>query len=314
MADKLGNRFEKLFVLSQYIELLDGKIDSIEAEKFDASGVDVSCSKDNKVNHYQCKSRGGSSSSWTVGSMLPLFNKAKEAISKSECASFVLVSAATEKTYSDIALSLKNNSSNQFQFYQTLAQNKQDAITRLTKHLFQSTNNQRDIEATLAILSKFQAHLFSDDQQKETDLKRALKYHFLSSPEIIFALLYEYTDTVLQSKITRDKLITYLNSKGVSMRVQSDASDFNELLSLKGKFKARYQAELVNNTIHSRQHTRHIVNHIKNNKNVIITGSAGSGKSGTILDVINQLEQFYTIIPINVTQYDKAETKKRAIR
>jgi hypothetical protein len=68
-ADKFGNRFERLWIVSLALEVIDGRLGTIQWEPLGFEGEGVECvvtQADGLKIYHQCKIQNGNKGKWSV--------------------------------------------------------------------------------------------------------------------------------------------------------------------------------------------------------------------------------------------------------
>lgn len=138
-ADKLGNRYEDLFVVSQYVKLLQGDILGITVEPSgsDESGVDVLVETAEHVSiYYQCKSRNGNADRWTFSTLDKngFFKYAKEHL-RNDNDRYYWVSPLPCTALFDLCQAARNTSSAEVFFESQLATKAEPKFTKKLQNI-----------------------------------------------------------------------------------------------------------------------------------------------------------------------------------
>ena len=108
-ADKFGNRFERIWVVSLALEVIEGRLSTIKWEPLGAEGEGVECvvtQPDGLKKYHQCKIQNGNEGIWSVadlGANGVLVN-AKRHLEADPCCKFVFVSSDPVPALRDMAM------------------------------------------------------------------------------------------------------------------------------------------------------------------------------------------------------------------
>lgn len=301
-ADKLGNRYEGRWVVKELLRLLNEEIASVTVEAIgeEEEGVDLWVkNRDGSLECHQCKARNGSKEYWDLSDLAArgIFKKAKKQLDSREDITYYLVSAVSGMMLNDLIIRSKtsNGNSEDFYKYQIEKSGKEvsKAFKRFVRYLELDINSKYGRQRAYQYLKKMNIVQFPDDIETKRNLIETIKYLFTGNTETIYNILLSYVieNDMLGREITPYILINYLeNQSGISFRqLHKDNRIIPRLEYLNNEFTSSFLP--INNSIIHRTESEECYREILNGTSIIIHGKAGSGKSGCVLELINQLKK-----------------------
>lgn len=299
-ADKQGNSYEINCIIYELLKVLNEKNYSviIEALGIDEVGTDILVTTfDDQKEHQQCKARNGSKEYWNISDLKEknIFSTWKTQLNRGSDRKVALVSPMSCSFLFDLHKRACNTSgeaedfyseqimksSKEFQqFYRSfcsemgLKSDKTDDISKSIDYLKRISYNQiSEYELQECINCNIQ-YLFSSERNRVYDA-------FLSLIEMGDIYGKEITQTVLFDWFTKRKITFRLNDgdKRIAPRIQEINQEYrqNFIPLLDG---LEYRKEFDD-----------CIDAIENEKAIIISGNAGSGKSGCTEAILNYCEE-----------------------
>jgi hypothetical protein len=107
-ADKFGNRFERLWIVSLALEVIDGRLGTIQWEPLGFEGEGVECvatQTDGAKIYHQCKIQNGDKASWTITELARnnVLQTAKKKLESDPRCKFVFISSTGVPALRDMA-------------------------------------------------------------------------------------------------------------------------------------------------------------------------------------------------------------------
>ncbi len=309
LADKQGNAYEKLFIIHKLLDLIDGKITAVQCEKYDLpeeDGIDVRCFYEDKEIYYQCKARNGSLEYWNLSDLKKVFDYTAKALKQNGNNEYVLVSSVGNTEVNDLCKALKA-SQDRFEYYKSHIQGNKTKLklfNSIRQYTGCTSESEQETNKLLELLTRFSIHTFHDDDGSKQQLNATLRLIFINAPETVSSLIYKFIDDNLGVIVKKEMLIDHLKNNGIVFRPELTEKDYINLLNIKETFITNYSDVLLGKQQFSRSQTEIILNHIYNRQKIVLTGDAGTGKSGILLDILNQIKDEFYILPFNLTYYD----------
>jgi hypothetical protein len=301
-ADKFGNRYESKWVLKQLLRVLNEEIYSVILEPIgeQEEGVDLIIRNlEGSLECHQCKAQNASKEYWDLSDLASkrIFEKAKKQLDYNGNTTYHLVSAVAGGMLNSITNRARNSNGNPEDYFNFQIQNSglevKKAYKQFAKYL------ELDIE-TLSGRSRVYDYLrriyiiqYPDDINEKINLKRNIKYLFTGDVEAIYNMIVNYAieNDMLGKEITAYMLNKYLiKNQDIAFRqLHKDQRIIPRIEQLNDEFLASFIP--INNSIINRNETETCYQEILSGTSFVIHGKAGSGKSGCVLELINQLKQ-----------------------
>jgi len=317
-ADKFGNRYEYRWLAKQLFSLSREKILAVIHEPVGVpdDGIDLQIFRiDGAVELQQCKSSNGSQDNWRFGNLNKnhIFSRAKKHLDAAAGNRYALVSPLHCKAIEDLIDRAKNADDNPQMFYRHQISTTTELKRNFCKflhhmNLLPNDSVKDDIGDDILCqginyLRRIEFILFSDSDHEKQDLIDRISDVYSSKPEEIYNLLYLYTtDDRFGHKITAPEINLLLAAKCAFKRdLSNDGSIGPRINALNDEFKKSFRP--IQNEAIPRAQTEKVFEHISSGYSVLLHGSAGSGKSGCIQELIVRLEN--EDIPYLAVKLDK---------
>lgn len=322
-ADKQGNSYEINCVIYELLKVLDEVNYSvvIEALGEDEEGTDILVTDmSGHREHQQCKSRNASKESWNMSDLkargileawrkqLNRDNERRVALVSPLACTFLYDmhkrAANTSGSAEDFYKIQIAKSSTEFnKFYKSfceemglrIEQKNTEADRKKTDERQDNRNegniNQKNVLKSIEYLKRISYKQMSEYQLNEF-ISMNIRYRFSSDENKVYNALVSYVvmGDILGQELTQQKITDYLNEQGMifslrdgDKRIAPRIKELNE--EYKGKF-----IPLKSGFVH-REEADECIQTIEADKHIIISGSAGCGKSGCAEAVLKYCEQ-----------------------
>lgn len=305
-ADKLGNRYEDLFVVSQYVKLLQGDILGITVEPSgsDESGVDVLVETAEHVSiYYQCKSRNGNADRWTFSTLDKngFFKHAKEHL-RNDNDRYYWVSPLPCTALFDLCQAARNTSSAEVFFESQLATKSRAEVYEKIAKYFGLAEDTAKAEKMLFYLKRISFVAFLDDNGQQDIINTSLEYLFWGNGQAVFDRLLAFSkEDHFGQCITQTQLVAHLENAGYTL---SDFRGRHDIIPRIRELKEEFKQDFfpIGNNLVETPSVQNAVESILDAKcNVLILGTPGSGKSGVVQWVVRHLEKNYVpVLPLRL--------------
>ncbi|MEN8130113.1 MAG: hypothetical protein ABFS45_07930 [Pseudomonadota bacterium] len=325
MADKLGNRHEGRWVAKQLIRLLNEEIQSVTVELIgpDEEGVDLLVvSKDGIRQLQQCKARFGSHNSWSVNALASrgVLSHLETHLSRDPQQEFVLVSGIPTQTFADICDSARNSNDNPQDFFQyqiqEVGKERQKNFRDFCNALKLNPDQEEDLKKAFGYLKRTFIELFPDDRSAWSDLLTWVGFLLTGEPETTISVLLTYAENNYQyhKPIYADELRTHLADPHniYSKKLEYDNRLAPTIEELQRQFSESIRSGLISGKIIPREETSRIIEYIVSERNVVLHGAAGYGKSGILYELTEYLHR--ENIPYLAVRLDRRIPDKTALR
>ena len=289
-SDKLGNRYEVWWTVSQLLRIIDGQAESIRIEEPTADKAEFEITANSQQELHQAK-RSNSPGKWS------------------------LTALGSDNLLKAIFTQLLENPSSQFIFasgsdapeLRELTERARDAINLeefITVFLgvasrkkefnkLKSLWNNADTTTAFEVLQRIEVRTIDEKGIKET-IKAKLSALFLNNPEEICDALYRFVVDSIHIPIDRGYLVSYLDNRGFKLRKLAKPSDAPLLISeVTDRYLTGTRRKLIQDPLIPRSSTQELITSIKENKNegidCVITGKAGGGKTACVFECVETL-------------------------
>lgn len=294
-GDKEGNRYEDRFFAKLLLELLLEKLVSIEVEPLgkEGEGVEfVATAPDGERRYYQCKGANGANTSWRSYDLKHhnVFRHAKEHILSGKNHTYYFISPVP---YDELD-SLCNRARSCCGTEETFAEQVSNPSLRKWKKYceveFQETGEQ-----LIYLLSQCYFELQPAGEGPRRDLEDLISLLFIEddshSATTIRILLERFANdqSYWGRPIISSDVDKWLRHQGIHQRMrEQDSRCLPRIQKLNQTYKERFLA--IDSGLIHRTETDKVLQHILAGKSVIVLGTAGTGKSGCLQEVIQALE------------------------
>ncbi|MEN6554019.1 MAG: hypothetical protein ABFC34_14160 [Methanobacterium sp.] len=283
-SDKIGNRYEAYWTVACIIDILREKTDLIHIEPpgFQGKGVEFYLIKGNKKEYYQVK-RQKYEGIWTINSLKKVLKHFFEKLEDPDVVChFVSSSSATELD----DLIQRASGTYYSEFRNRLPKSYLAAWDTLIGLLDAQGSEEKVYEA----LKRIQIEIISEDTLKKI-LLDYLENITRENPLDVRSWLFEYVFNQIGSELTADSIWKDLKSAGFHpAEWYKDKSVIESLNNVNERYLRRIMEVEFSIKPIFREDTKKILNNIISNQDIIVTGTAGIGKSGIISQFLQELE------------------------
>ena len=322
-ADKQGNSYEINCVIYELLKVLDDVNYSvvIEALGEDEAGTDILVTDmSGHREHQQCKSRNASKESWNMSDLkarcileawrkqLNRDNKRRVALVSPLACTFLYDThkraANTSGRAEDFYKIQIAKSSTEFnKFYKSfceemglrIEQKNTEADRKETDKCQDECNedniNYKNVLKSIEYLKRISYKQMSEYQLNEF-ISMNIRYRFSSDENKVYNALVSYVvmGDILGQELTQQKITDYLNEQGMIFSLRDgDKRIAPRIKELNEEYKEKF-IPLKSGFVH-REEADECIQAIEADKHIIISGSAGCGKSGCAEAVLKYCEQ-----------------------
>ncbi len=320
LGDKLGNRYEGRWVAKQLLALLNEEIQSviIEAIGDDEQGVDLWVENKQGIRQaQQCKARNASEEYWRMGDLNAkgILKYLQSQLDRDPEVQYALVSSVGSETFKDICDRARRSDNNSKLFHQykivDAGKDVNTCFNNFCKSLTLNPENSKDLNKAFGYLQRTYVTLFPDDRNTWDELRGRAGYLLTGDPESNIALLISYAENndKFGSQIYADELRNHLaDHKIYPKRLAHDKRIVPVINELQTQFFDSIR--LINNKPLQRSETDRLIEAVRENRNVILHGAAGFGKSGVLYELLKYLRK--NNIPSLPIRLDRREPENTA--
>jgi hypothetical protein len=299
MSEKLGNRYEGRWVAKQLLRLLNEEIQSVTVELIgpEEEGVDLLVVKKNGVRQLQqCKARFGNQNSWSVRALASkgILGHLHTHLSSDLSLEFALVSSIPVQPLTDICESARISDTNPRDFLDNqikrIGEERADAFSGFCGALNLDSNQETDLQKAFDLLRRTYFKLYPDDRNTWEDLLTWAGYLLTGEAHTAVDVLLAYAEDndKFRKPIHADELRTYLATEHRinPKNLNHDNRIAPVIEELQQQFSESIRQGLINGKIIPRDETKQIIKCIESGQNVVLHGTAGNGKSGVLLELV----------------------------
>ena len=293
-ADKLGNRYEGLWVVDAALDLIDGEFGELV---FEAAGVEFYRTSDSGVREYHSIKRQQAEGNWTVSRLTQADSNTSRSIlgdiiEKVRGGVDGVFSSGTSATELEelISRALASESFNGFQ-------ERIGASARLSAHFRDRiVPICGDDEAAYAVLRRIQVRI-KNEPELTKDVERRLRSTFRMSngkptdAASVRLLMADFATQRMGASLDADSFLSYLSVRGiVPSRLRGDTAVGQRMRQLNRAYLSEVDRLLINRTEIERAESRAVCAALlETDKSVILEAGAGGGKSCVLAQAVRQL-------------------------
>lgn len=304
-AAKLGDRYERRWIVRQLLLLLQERIRgvTVEAVGDDEAGVDVwiDRSAENR-DAQQCKVENGSKKEWTLADLKSrgVLDYARQQLERDSNVTYTFVSSVPAIELRELSRSSRDSGGDAEEFFQLQviqrSQNIAKAFHRLCSYWNLDSDNPDDRARVYFLLKRIFVHIISDDHESREDLRYMAQVSVEGPPDTVINALADYaiSEGNLRRCLTTQDIwneLTRLNL--LPRRLTADSRLAIRIKELNDEFTESIHPTLVSGKLINRNETRVLIDLLEKDRNIgmtILHGSAGRGKSGVLYELTREIE------------------------
>lgn len=292
--EKGGNQYESLVLVYYFAKLLNDEVRFVQSESYESElekGTDIIIkTKGDSLFVVQAKSRDGIDDVWSISKLK------KHSIIKNACnhilsgRDFHLTSPLDFTALKDWCS--QSHAFNDFRSFENfvIANNSTSKATSFFEQIVKEIKNYFVDESPLIFFQHFHVDFLPDNRQYIID--NLSSYGKINEPETAFSLLDHYTtkNNKLGQPIYVTEIRNYLKQQKITFFHIDKQSASLTLSELQEKFICNLERKLINKQWHERNEFTNLTNVLKGNDIAIVSGQAGTGKSGLIYKLCKELQ------------------------
>jgi hypothetical protein len=299
-SDKLGNRYEGLWVARNLLLVLAGEAVAVTIEAIgdDEEGVDLWVDYlDGRREAHQCKRKNRNIGKWTMAELRTRKVLTKLAIQLARNVSyhFVLVSCHDAPDLR-ILCDLARNSGNDYSAFWQTAESTEDCRAALRAFCVATTLDpalQAHRQTAYDFLQRSDVRVFDDGRSGRQDVALLARLSVSGNPQAVAPLLADFAQDRMGHALHADQIRAYLRDKHHAPRdLTGEPTLVPRIEQLRAEFRGSLRPTLIGGSLIPRVHAGELREALRtpNGRLVVIHGRAGSGKSAVLLDLSEQLE------------------------
>ncbi len=321
-ADKLGNRYEGRWVVNQLLRLLAEKLRSVTLEAIgdDGAGVDLVIENEDGTKIYQqCKARNASKQDWTVADLntIGILANIKYQLDRNPNNQFHLVTGVPATNLGDICESARNSNRNPEDFYKyqikNIGKQRDDIFKKFCEYMEIDHTTVEGRAAAFDYLNRTYIILYPDDHNTKQTLADFTELLINGNSDTVIAGLADFTQNNIRNELTVSSVRGYIKQSDFQLRnLPVDDRFAPAVAKLQELFEDSIRPGLISGKLIRRQETQNIMDSLSDNDLIILHGTAGSGKSGVLYELIQNLKQKeIPYIPIRLDRQEPKHTTRQ---
>ena len=287
-SDKIGNRYELWWTVSQFVRIINGEVESIRIEDPTIDKAEFVITAEGCREFHQAK-RSHPDGKWSLSSLQSLLHTMFNQLSTSTNTRFVFVSGSEARELKELTeRAVDAKGLKEFKSVFVRAKSQKQNFNRL-KGIWNT-----DTATAYEILRRIKVET-ADEGWISKYVRVSLLALFLTKPEKVYDALRSLAEDSIHEEINRERLISYLQDKGFTLRQLAKPSDAPSLLLAATDRYLRARDMLIQDPPISRLSTRKLLDKINENgangANCVLTGQAGGGKTGCVIECVDILKQ-----------------------
>lgn len=297
-ADKYGNEYENQFLARLFVRLVKGEYKSVIVEPLgdNRDSVEyIAIDQKDFLWHYQCKSSNTTHKYWTMYDLSShdVFKRSKQIVQESPNNIYVFVSPLNYGELAELCKRARTNLSvEEFIKHQINSSEIQKTFNDCSKYYGLRRDDSDECKELVHILSKSYFEMQPSGIENVSDSNEHIGMFFMGDSDSARGLLESYVNSrgLYGVAITANDIIDYMEQSGYYTR----ANIYNDKLIIKlNELNSIYYDvyQPINGELIYRKETEKVINSIIGGESIVLHGKAGSGKSGCIQNVIEELKR-----------------------
>ena len=292
-ADKIGNRYEQWWTVSQFVRIINREVESIRIEDPTIDKAEFVVTAGGCREFHQAK-RSHPDGKWSLSSLQSLLHTMFNQLSTSTNTRFVFVSGSEARELKELTKrAVDAKDLKEFESVFVRAKSQKQNFNRL-KNVWNT-----DTATAYEILRRIKVET-ADEEWISKYVRVSLLALFLTKPENVCDALRSLAEDSIHEEINRERLISYLEGEGFTLRQLAKPSDAPSLLSAATDRYLRARDMLIQDPPIPRLSTRELLSKINENEangaNCVLTGQAGGGKTGCVIECVDILRQSNDVV------------------
>ena len=307
-ADKFGNRYEHWWTVLQLVRVIDGQATSIRIEDPTVDKAEFVLTAGDHRKLHQAK-RSHWDGKWSLSSLKTegLLQAMFDQLSEESNARFVFVSGSDAPELRELTERARDAENlEEFESVFVSAEAHKKTLGKL-KSFWHNT----DTSTAYEILQRIEVHTV-DEREIEERVRESLLARFLTKPDEICDTLRSIVEDSIHKTIDREFLISTLQGRGFPLRKLTRPNDALPLISdVTTRYLEAARRKLIQGALIHRSSTQDLLAKIKENAargaDCVLTGKAGGGKTGCVIECVEALRQSDSPVAVLVFRLDRIE-------
>lgn len=303
-ADKLGNRYEKLWTISEVVEMLMGSSDSIRIEDPTVQKAEFVVTTGGLREFHQAK-RGNPSGKWSLAALAAKDTGLIQAIGSILSGNqdrFVFASGSDARELGELSeAAIQAASFDEFQSAFLAADEKKELFEKLCGYWACDPATAYERLQRVEVRSIGEIDL-------EQKVRWGLQALFLADPVDVLAELQKIVDDSVFRTIDRQELIDRLAQRGYALRrLLTPQNAGLAIQSATERYLDGVRKKLIQKSLVTREVANSLVSRLgPASVEIVLTGKAGAGKTGCVIEVVDLLRAQGT--PVLALRLDRLQS------
>ena len=295
-SDKRGNGYENRYLVNLLLRLVDEKLSSIIIEPVGENSAEfIAETTDGKKIYYQCKASNGQADHWRVSDLKKhdVWKRAKEIILSDDANYYYFVSPVPYDDIDEICYRARTNSE-VTEFFEKQIDDKHhsDLVSKIASEFQLDIEKEKDKNTLVYILSHCFFELVPKTRDAVLNLESQVGVHFAGDQKAARILLEQFANSseAYGVKFIPVDVVNYMRKKQFELRsYRFDDRIFPKVEKLNEIYWGTFPA--INGTLIHREATEQVLEKLDLGYSIVLHGRAGSGKSGCLQEVIEELKR-----------------------
>ncbi len=284
-ANKLGNRYEKWWTVSEFVRMLHGATDAIRIEDPNFEKAEFVVSVGARRELHQVK-RSHPSGKWSLASLRAggLLQAIGEQLTGNEDR-FVFASTSDARELADLCeAAVDAKSMEEFKRSFLAAKNRNDGFERLRACW------KCDVPTAFDLLRRIEVHTI-DERNLQRQARLGAQALFLADPEKTLAELLRLVEDSVHRTIRRQELRDELASRGYRLRLVTPERAGMAVENVTDRYLGGARRQLIQDQLVPRAAADTLLSRLDGAAatDSVMTGSAGAGKTACVVEVVDRL-------------------------
>lgn len=297
-ASKISNTYEALWGVRAFLEILQGHASAVCVEEIKTDGAEFYIERKGKREYWQVKRQLLSQENWSIQKLkseriLPFFYERSK--HGHTCIFASMTDAPGLRELADRACSAIKSTPSIEAALDSFRSNFISA--KKWKEEFDEIRTLLDLKEDIDVFLFLRAVKvrLADDTTLSQSLRNTLTVMFDAPGANTLSSLRAFYEDSVHRTLTAEAIFTHLRTHGISRRIIASDSDIPTKISeITHRYTNVQRDLLIKKQLISRAVSTEIVDAICNNstsKNIVLTGPAGGGKSGCLLQITQSLQE-----------------------
>ena len=284
-ADKIGNRYETWWTVSELVRMIRGNSDAIRIE---VPGVDKAefVVKSGSCHEFHQVKRSHSNGKWSLSALRAdgLMSAMGRTLAGNQDR-FVFASGSEARELTDLCEAVRDAATvAEFEDVFLTAEGRRQGFQKLCDCW------KCDVPTTVERLKRIEVHTI-DERQLEEKVRWGVQALFLADPHSVVEVLRTLVTDSVHSTITRENLVQQLDRRGYSLRrLTSPESAITAVQTATDHYLDGVRRRLIRHRLIPREAAKALLSKLDGTETVsVLTGGAGSGKTACVVQIVDAL-------------------------